>query len=173
MAKRSKKSSKPSIHPGSKLDHDEAGAWLYHEAMVRGIDMEWMSRTQAYGIIHRLKRGERPMDVAKEMKLLMFRIVSPSRKQLREMDDLGLPSKHCLSWYHASQVLKAHKEPLKVYGAILRQIDKCVSEDDLFIAGKELGIVKGSLRADWYEMLVEEGKKRRSEIEAKKNGEAF
>ena len=173
MAKRSKKSSTASTPQGSKPDPEEAGAWLYHEAARRGLDVEWMTRPTAYGIIRRLKMGKRPMDVAKEMKLPLFKIVPPSDRQLGYIRSLGLPVERCLSKHHAGMILDAHLAPLKVYSAILRQIDKAVSEEMLDIAGLELRITEGVLRADWYAMLVEEGRKRRQEIEDKKNGEAF
>ncbi len=174
MAKRSKKSSRVSTHPGSALDPNEAGAWQYHEAKWLGLDVEWMTKEQAYGIIRRMKLGTAPMEAAKEMRLPVFKLVPLWRFLTDPLKELGLPWKRCRSNHHAGLMLDAHLEPLKFFSNLFRQIDKATSAEMLEMIGRELWMVQGVLRQDYYAELVAEGRKRREEIESKKpQGEAF
>lgn len=174
MPKQSKKSKRPSTPHGSKVDPEEAGAWLYLQATRLGLDVEWMTREQAYGIIRRMRLGMSPMEAAKEMRLSLFKTVGVSEKQLGYMKSLGLPTNRCACKHHASLLLDAHLKPLKLYSALVRQIDKAISGEQLEMVGREVRLVEGVLRQDYWDDLAREGKKRRQEIEGKKKpGEAF
>lgn len=162
MPKQSKKSSTSQEPSG---DRSEADKWMYSMVASNGLDVEWMDKPTAFGLMRRLvKLGQSPQQVAKEMGLKRFQIVGPSKGQIGYMDALGLPWQRCRSKKQAGWMLDAHLEPLKCYKRLLKEIDKAGTPEELDAVGRLFGMVKDVLPADYVAPLVAAGKERRESL---------
>lgn len=161
---RPKKSATP--HSSSD-DAEEAGRYLYLAISQYGLEVEYLTKPTAFGILRRLKLGMRPDQAAREMGLLSWELVGPSGGQIGYMKKLELPWQRARNKREAGLLLDAALEPLKTYRKLLREIDKATSAEALDSVGRDVRLVADVLPADHVEPLVEEGRKRRQEINNK------